>query len=354
MTGADFIVEWSRTRVVFGAGSLERLGAELDTLGLAPALHEIRRALLVTTPRRDATIDNVRDELGARLAGTCDFAAMHVPADRVQRAVAEVDRLRPDVLVAVGGGSAIGLAKAVARERPLPIVAVPTTYAGSEMTSIWGITTGDTKTTGRDPAVGPRLVIYDPVLTLSLPPHTSAASGMNAMAHAVEAMYASNASPIASAAAAEAIRTLARALPSVMAAPRDLDARTLALRGAHAAAMALELAPMGLHHKLCHVLGGFGLPHAETHAALLPYVAAFNAPAAPEAMARIAGALGAADAASGLRALNDTLGLTMSLAALGLKQADVERAARAVGAATFPNPRAATPDAVRQLLLEAL
>ena len=111
---------------------------------------------------------------------------------------------------------------------------------------------------------------------------------------------------------------------------------------------------MGLHHKLCHVLGGFGLPHAETHAALLPHVVAFNAPAAPEAMARIAGALGVTDAAAGLRALNDTLGLTMSLGALGLKQADVERAAGAVGAATFPNPRAATPDAVRQLLLEAL
>ncbi len=347
MTGAEFVAEWSRARVVFGAGALERLGTELDTLGVG-------RALLVTTPRRDATTEQVRGELGSRLAGVCDIAAMHVPADRVQRAVAEVDRIHPEALVAVGGGSAIGLAKAVARERPLPIVAVPTTYAGSEMTSIWGVTSGDTKTTGRDPAVAPRLVIYDPVLTLSLPAHTSAASGMNAMAHAVEAMYAPSASPIASAAADEAIRTLARALPLVMAAPRDLDARTLALRGAHAAAMALELAPMGLHHKLCHVLGGFGLPHAETHAALLPHVTAFNAPAAPEAMARIAAALGVSDAAAGLRALNDTLGLTMSLGALGLKQTDVDRAAGAIGAANFPNPRRATADAVRQLLLEAL
>lgn len=347
MTGAEFIVEWSRTRVVFGAGALARLGTELDTLGLS-------RALIVTTARRDATGENVRAELGDRLAGVCDIAAVHVPVDRVQRAVAEVDRIRPDVLVAVGGGSAIGLAKAVVRERPLPIVAAPTTYAGSEMTSIWGITSGDTKTTGRDPAVAPRLVIYDPVLTLSLPAQTSAASGMNAMAHAVEAMYATKASPIAAAAADEAIRTLARALPSVVAAPRDLDARTLALRGAHAAAVALELAPMGLHHKLCHVLGGLGLPHAATHAALLSHVVAFNAPAAPEAMARIADALGVDDAASGLRALTDTLGLTMSLGALGLKKADVERAASAVGAATFPNPRAATADAVRQLLLEAL
>jgi maleylacetate reductase len=342
-----FIVEWSKTRVVFGAGSLERLGTELDTLELA-------RTLLVTTPRRDPTIEHVRVEIGDRLAGVCDIAAMHVPADRVQRAVAEVDRIRPDALLAVGGGSAIGLAKAIARERPLPIVAVPTTYSGSEMTSIWGTTSGDRKTTGRDPAVAPRLVIYDPVLTLPLPVHTSAASGMNAMAHAVEALYAPDASPIAYGAAEEAIRTLGRALPIVVASPRDLDARTQALRGAHAAAMALELAPMGLHHKLCHVLGGFGLPHAATHAALLPHVVAFNAPAAPDAMARIAGALGVDDAAAGLRALDDALGLTMSLGALGLKAADVERAASAVGAATFPNPREATADAVRQLLLDAL
>lgn len=334
-------------RVVFGAGSLGRLGTEIDALGLT-------RALLVTTPRRDATVESVRAALGHRLAGTCDIAAMHVPADRVERAVAEVDRIRPDALIAVGGGSAIGLAKAVARERPLPIVAVPTTYAGSEMTSIWGITSGDTKTTGRDSAVAPRLVIYDPVLTLSLPPHASAASGMNAMAHAVEAAYAPHANPVASAAADEAIRTLARALPSVVANPNDLDARTIALCGAHAAAMALELSPMGLHHKLCHVLGGFGLAHAATHAALLPHVVAFNAPAAPEAMARIAAALGVNEAAAGLRALNHSLGLTMSLGALGLKPADVDRAAAAVAAATFPNPRDATAGAVRQLLLDAL
>jgi maleylacetate reductase len=347
MTGAEFVVEWSRTRVVFGAGSVERLGAELDIL-------QLTRALLVTTPRRDPTTEHVRAELGDRLAGACDIAAMHVPADRVQRAVADVDRIRPDALLAVGGGSAIGLAKAIARERPLPIVVVPTTYSGSEMTSIWGTTSGDRKTTGRDAAVAPRLVIYDPVLTLSLPVHTSAASGMNAMAHAVEALYAPRASPIADATAEEAIRTLGRALPMIVASPRDLDARTQTLRGAHAAAMALELASMGLHHKLCHVLGGFGLPHAATHAALLPHVVAFNAPAAPDAMARIAAALGVSDAAAGLRALNDTLGLTMSLGALGLKQADVQRAADAIGAATFPNPRAATPDAVRQLLLDAL
>lgn len=343
----QFISEWPRVRVVFGAGSIERLGTELDALGLS-------RALMVTTPRQDATVEDVRRGLGEKLAGVCDIAAMHVPADRVWRAVSDVDRVRPDVLLAAGGGSPIGLAKAIARERQLPIVAVPTTYAGSEMTSIWGMTAGETKTTGRDPAVAPRLVIYDPVLTLALPPHTSAASGMNAIAHAVEAMYTPNASPIASAAAEEAIRTLGRALPLVTTNPRDLSARTLALSGAHAAGLSLELAAMGLHHKLCHVLGGLGLPHAETHAALLPHVVAFNAPAASEAMARIASALGVQRAADGLQALGESLGLTMSLGSLGLTKANAERAAAVVGATIFPNPRAVTAEVVHRLLLEAL
>jgi maleylacetate reductase len=343
----QFVSEWSRVRVVFGAGSIERLDTELDALGLS-------RALMLTTPRQDATVEQVRRGLGEKLVGVCDIAAMHVPVDRVRRGVSDVDRVRPDALLAAGGGSPIGLAKAIARERRLPIVAVPTTYAGSEMTSIWGTTTGDTKTTGRDPAVVPRLVIYDPVLTLALPSETSAASGMNAIAHAVETMYAPNASPIASAAAEEAIRILGRALPLVAANPRDLDARTLALRGAHAAGLSLELAAMGLHHKLCHVLGGLGLPHAETHAALLPHVVAFNAPAAPEAMARITSALGVQSAAGGLRTLGESLGLTMSLGPLGLTKANAERAAAAVGATTFPNPRAVTAEVVHRLLLEAL
>jgi maleylacetate reductase len=266
-----------------------------------------------------------------------------------------VDRTEPDALLAVGGGSAIGLAKAIALERRLPIVAVPTTYAGSEMTSIWGVTEGEVKRTGRDRGVALRLVVYDPNLTLSLPAAVSAASGMNAIAHAVEAMYAREAGPIATAAAEEALRSLARALPPIVTRPDDLEARVLALRGAHAAGVALELAAMGLHHKICHVLGGtFGLPHAPTHAAVLPRVAAFNASAAPEAMARIAAALGVADAAAGLAALNDALGLTMSLGALGLGADDIDRAAALVTASAYANPRPVTADDVRALLRSAL
>jgi len=345
---ASFTSEWSRARVVFGAGAIDRLAAELDALALA-------RVLLVTTPGRARDVAMLRSKLGNRIARVADNAALHVPIDRVRAAVAQVDEVRPDALIAFGGGSATGLAKAIALDRPLPIVAVPTTYACSEMTSIWGITDGAQKRTGRNPAVAPRLIIYDPQLTVSLPVPVSAASGMNAVAHAVEAMYAPHVSPIAVAAADDALRSLSRGLPAVTARPDSIDARALALRGAHAAGVALELAAMGLHHKICHVLGGtFGLPHAPTHAALLPRVVAFNTPAAPAAMVRIADAISADDAAIGLATLNRTLGLTMSLGALGLRREDIDRAADLVVAAAYANPRSASREDVRDLLREAL
>jgi maleylacetate reductase len=348
MPSFDFTSEWSRVRVVAGPGAVAHLPAELDALS-------IRRALIVTTPGRARALPAVRVALGDRAAGICDLAALHVPIERVSQAVSEVDRTGPDAFIAVGGGSAIGLAKAIALERPRPIVAVPTTYSGSEMTSIWGVTEGDLKRTGRNALVAPRLVIYDAVLTVSLPVGASAASGMNAIAHAVEATYGPHAGPIALAAADAALRILARALPVIVTRPADLDARGLAFQGAHAAGVSLELAAMGLHHKICHVLGGtFGLPHAETHAALLPHVVAFTAPAAPEAMARIAGALGAASAAAGLRRLNEQLGLTATLGSLGLRPADVPRAAQLVASAPYANPRLASEEDIRCLLSEAL
>lgn len=347
-TATSFTAEWAHVRVVFGAGAIDRIGAELDQLALG-------RILLVTTPGRAPGLTAIREQLGARLVGLCDRAVLHVPIDRVRDASAEAARVQADALLAIGGGSAIGLAKAVALERGIPIVAVPTTYAGSEMTGIWGVTDGDVKRTGRDARVAPRLVVYDPDLTMSLPADVSAASGMNAIAHAVEARYAAGAGPVALAAAEEAIRLLARALPIVVERPHDRDARALALGGAHAAGVALELAAMGLHHKVCHVLGGtFGLPHGPTHAVVLPHVVAFNAPAAPEAMARVAEALGADDAAAGLHALNQTLGLTATLGALGFRAADVDRAAGLVTAAAYTNPRPVTIDDVRAILRAAM
>ncbi|HEY2112616.1 MAG TPA: maleylacetate reductase, partial [Dongiaceae bacterium] len=248
-------------------------------------------------------------------------------------------------------------AKAVALELGLPILAVPTTYSGSEMTPIWGLTEGGLKKTGRDPRVLPRTVIYDPSLILGLPPATTAASGINAMAHCVEALYAADGNPIASAMAEEGLRRLARSLPEAVRQPADLEARAETLCGAWLAGACLGSVGMALHHKLCHSLGGsFNLPHAETHTAILPHAAAYNAPAAPAAMARIAAAIGAEPGQSAAAALFDlalACGARMRLADVGLREEDLDRAAELALAAPYPNPRPLDRAGIRRLLEDA-
>jgi maleylacetate reductase len=335
--------------VAFGEGSLRELGALLDGL---PA----GRVLLVTSPGRSATLDPILDAAGSRVAGVAPIAREHVPIEVIRQAFAAVDRHHADAVLAVGGGSAIGLAKAIALERSLPIAAVPTTYAGSEMTSIWGVTEGAVKRTGRDPRVAPRVVIYDPMLTLALAAAVSAASGMNAIAHAVEAMYAPGVDRVVKTAALGAIALLAESLPAIVRRLDDVPARTMAFAGAQAAGVSLERAAMGLHHKICHVLGGtFGLPHALTHAIVLPHVVAFNASAVPDVMAQIAVAIdGGVDAAASLHGLNRRLGITQTLADLGFGEADVPRAAELVAtSAPYPNPRLASADDVCGVLMNA-
>jgi len=329
------------SRVVFGAGSVAQLPAELEKLGA-------KRALVLSTPGRAASVKAVAASLGARCAGIYDKAVMHVPVDVAEDALRAAKALAADCCVAVGGGSTIGLGKAIAASAGLPVLAVPTTYSGSEMTPIYGLTERGLKRTQRDAKVLPKTVIYDPQLTLGLPPGTSAASGMNAIAHCVEAMYAQDANPIISMMAEEAIRALAAALPVVVRELRNLEARSDALYGAWLAGIALGSAGMALHHKLCHTLGGtWNLPHAETHAIVLPHAARYNRDAAPEAMARIARALGTKEAPTGLYDLEVKLGLKMKLADLGMKAADLERAADLATQAPYPNP---APIAYRAIL----
>lgn len=331
-------------RVVFSEGALAELRSELARL-------ESRRALLVTTRGRASVARELLGLPGGVIAGAFDGAEPHVPAAIVEAALERFRALEADCVLALGGGSAVGLGKALVLETGVPLVAVPTTYAGSEMTAIWGITDRDDKRTGRDPRVAPRSVLYDPRLTLTLPPRASAASGMNAIAHCVEALYAREGSPVASLLAEQGLRVLVQSLPQVVLRPHDVGQRAVALRGAHLAGWALDLAPMGLHHRLCHVLGGtFGMPHAETHAVLLPHVVAYNTPAAPEAMAVVARALGAEEAASGLFALNRMLGLPVSLRELGLAETDLDRAAALAAEGSYPNPRALTGVGVRAVL----
>ena len=284
---------------------------------------------------------------------------MHVPVETAQRAAAEARAVDADLVVAVGGGSATGTAKAVARETGLPILAVPTTYAGSEMTPIWGLTEDGRKTTGRDLVVLPRTVVYDPELTVSMPAALSAASGMNALAHLVEGLYAPSVSPLLAAQAEEGVRALASALPRVVADPADLGARSDALYGAWLAGWILGTCGMGVHHKVCHTLGGtYDLPHAPAHSAVLAYATQFNQDHAPDAMAALVRAFRAAgrdadDAPSAVWQLAVDLGAPVSLEPLGFAASSIDEAAGIVVAARPVNPRPVDVDGVRALLAAA-
>jgi maleylacetate reductase len=263
------------------------------------------------------------------------------------------DELRADGCVAAGGGSTIGLAKALALRAGLPYLALPTTYAGSEMTRIWGLTDNARKQTGRDPAVLPQAVIYDPDLTSTVPAAVAAVSGLNAIAHGVEALYAPDGSPVVAAMAERGIRELAAALPSLAASETGDSARATALEGAWLCGACLGSTTMGLHHKLCHVLGGMlDLPHAETHAVVLPHVAAFNLPAMPKADAAVRRALDVPEAATGLRDLAAGLGAPHSLAELGVERSQLDLVVEETLSAPYANPRPVRHEDLVRLLEE--
>lgn len=281
--------------------------------------------------------------------------ARHVPVDVAERARAVAAEHDVDVLVCVGGGSATGLAKAVALTGGLPIVAVPTTYAGSEATDVWGLTEHGRKSTGTDRRVLPRAVVYDASLMLGLPVPTSVASGLNALAHCIDALWGPRADPIDRALAVEGVRGLTAGLPRIVADPRELGGREQTLYGAHLAAVAFASAGSGLHHRICHVLGGmFDLPHAETHAVVLPHVLAFNAPAVPELDRRLAEAFGADSALVGLLTLRDELGAPRALRDLGLRIDELPAAVQPiVDAAPAGNPTPVTATGIESLLRAA-
>lgn len=335
-------------RVVFGDGAVAEVAMEVERLGS-------RRALLVDGLFDAGLVERIERQLGECHAGTLGEVAQHVPAELAASALARARALEADCLVALGGGSATGVAKAVAKESGLPILAVPTTYAGSEMTPIWGITSAARKTTGRDLSVLPRTVIYDPELTVSLPPLASAASGMNAVAHCVEAMWTADANPVTDAVAAEGIALLATGLRGAVREPRDLEARGLALRGAWLGGTALAVGGTGLHHKICHVLGGtFDLPHAEVHAIVLPWVVEHYREAAPAALARVARALDAEDAVAGLRDLGRDLGLAAGLADYGLGPDDLELASELAAAVAPEVPAPSSREQIAAILEQAM
>jgi maleylacetate reductase len=308
---------------------------------------------VLATARRAQAAETVSHRLGRRSAGVLATAAEHVPVEIVRHARSEARLRGADGLVPVGGGSTIGLAKAIALELALPIVALPTTFSGSEMTPIWGITEDSVKQTGRDERARAACVLYDPRLSQSLPASVAIPSAFNALAHAVEALYAPEADAEILDQAEEAARYLVEAVAAFAAGSTDVGLRERAFRGACLAGACLGRTSMGLHHKLCHVLGGaFGLPHAPTHAVLLPYVARYNLEAAPEARMRLGRALGAEDPVEALFAIV-AKAFPRSLASLGLGQDDTTRVAELATANPYPNPRPVSTADVRALLDEA-
>jgi len=323
------------SRVLFGAGYLSRVAGEVKALGG-------KRAFLIHDPTSAESAARVEGDLkGVADVRVWGQVVQHVPIDLAIPAREAVDEHGSDIVVSIGGGSSTGLAKAIALSHGLPIVAVPTTYAGSEMTPIYGLTGDRHKQTGKSAQVLPKLVVYDPNLTLSLPRGVTGPSAFNSLAHCVEALYAQGHNPVISAIALEGVRAISESLPRVMREPGDLDARGDLLFGAMLGGMSLGATASGFHHRLCHILGGkFNLVHADTHSVILPHAVAFNAPALPQEMKRLAEALGVpgGDPASALWDLAEASDIPTDLASLGLPRDGLSEVAREIVVEEKNNP----------------
>uniref|UniRef100_A0AAU1U3M7 Maleylacetate reductase n=1 Tax=Streptomyces sp. NBC_00119 TaxID=2975659 RepID=A0AAU1U3M7_9ACTN len=335
-------------RVLFGTGdAAAHTVAALNGLGA-------ERVLLIA----DAFVSELSDAVAERVCVVARIheIVQHVPAENAARAVEVAQTHDADAIVTIGGGSAVGLAKIVARDAGLPIVAVPTTFAGSEATNVWGITEAGRKTTGIDDKVLPKIVVYDASLMASLPGQLAVSSGLNALAHAVDGFWAPRSNPINKAMGTEGLRALVPGLRALHADPDDIAAREQTLYGAYLAAVAFASAGSGLHHKICHALGGaYAMPHAETHSVVIGYVTAFNAPFAVDAAERVAAAVGdGLSAAAGIHALGRQIDAPSSLKELGLKEEDLPAAADLILPAVPPsNPRPVTREALEELLRAA-
>lgn len=334
-------------RVVFGEGAFGRLESELDRL-------DFRRVLFVASPRWRDAIGGLLGRLGERGAGHFDGVVAHTPGPVVDQAAALARSRGVDGVVALGGGGAVGIAKTTALEVVgVRTVCVPTTYSGSEQTALVGITRDGVKRVVRDRRVLPTTVIYDPELLAETPASVAGPSGMNALAHCVEALYAREPNPMLELMAEEGARALYRGLPRVVRGG-DVAAARDALWGAWLAGAAIGMAGVALHHATCHVLGGsFGLGHGEANSAILPQACAYNREAAPDAMARLARAFGAADPAAAIFDLAQAIGAPTGLRALGFRREDLDRAAALTVEHTAYNPRPLDLGAVRAMLQDA-
>jgi len=341
---SEFVVGSAAARVRFGPGARHGLADELRRLGA-------ERALILSTPQQADTALACAEDAGSLAAGVFSRAAMHTPVAVTEDAMAHVSEVGADCVVAVGGGSTTGLGKAIAYRTGLPQIAIPTTYAGSEATPILGQTEGGRKTTLTDPRVQPTVILYDAELVRSLPVPMTVTSALNAIAHAAEALYARDRNPLSTVLATEGMRAFSSALPRVIDHPADPDARGETLYGAWLCGTVLGQVGMALHHKLCHTLGGsFDLPHAETHAIILPHAIAYNEAAARDLLSPIAEIFGGDSAAAALSDFANAMGAPCALKDLGLAEADLDRAAGIAVRNPYWNPEPVERPGLRALL----
>ncbi|CRG90176.1 hypothetical protein PISL3812_07219 [Talaromyces islandicus] len=333
-------------RVVFGSGTLQKLPEEISRLNLSAPL-------LLSTPQQIGQVEALKKVLNGKIAGIFSNATMHTPTDVTEKALQYAQEQGADSVISIGGGSTIGLGKAVSIRTGLPHICIPTTYAGSEMTPILGETANGVKKTRSDPKILPGTVIYDVDLTMTLPAAMSATSGVNAIAHAVEALYARNTNPIINILAIEGTKALASSLPEIVQDPYSQSARSKALYGAWLCGTCLGSVGMSIHHKLCHTLGGsFNLPHAETHTAVLPHAISYNAPKIPDAIQKLAEALPESngDAVHGLNVLLSKLNVKRGLKDFGMKEEDIDKAADIAISNPYWNPREIERAPIRELI----
>jgi alcohol dehydrogenase class IV len=340
------------SRAVFGSGSIAKLPSEITKLNCSAPL-------LLLTPRQASQSDKFKAILengSIDLAGVFPNATMHTPTHITEQAVRMLKDTSADCVVSVGGGSVVGLGKAVSIRTGVPHLTIPTTYSGSEMTPILGETHKGRKTTRSDKGILPATVIYDVDLTMFLPPPTCVVSGMNAIAHAIEALYAKNTNPIISLLAWDGVKALVESLPQIVSEPSSKPARERALYGAWLCGTCLGSTSMALHHKLCHTLGGsFGLKHAETHTIVLPHALSYNAPAIPELMTKLATLFpdSQGDALRGLDSLLGKPNAPRALRDLGMEENDIDKATDIVMSNDYPNPRSLEREPIRELIRRA-
>ena len=334
------------TRVVFGHGAKAQTAHEISRLGHS-------KVLVLSTPHQAKEADALSADIGALSAGVFPGAVMHTPVDVTESAIAAFNASGATAVVSLGGGSTTGLGKAIATRTGADQIVIPTTYAGSEMTDILGETKDGEKITKRDPSIRPEVVIYDVDLTLSLPVAMTITSAMNAIAHAVEALYAPDRNPVIELMCESALRSFADALPVLVSEPQNLEARSAMLKGAWFCSIALGSVSMALHHKLCHTLGGaFNTPHAETHAIMIPHTTGFNAVAVPDLLAPVSAAFGSTPGA-GLFDFAQKVGAPKALRELGLTEANLDHAADLATRNPYTNPRAFDRNDIRGLLQNA-